>query len=102
MHRSEIFVWLDVLKEIFSAVLLHPAQNPLTSAKCLEINVRLGGIGLSINQVAGRTRRGGPNLEKQRTTLNFDCLSKPPRPEDAGVFPELFSIKFRHKNINKN
>jgi hypothetical protein len=47
-------VWLDVLKEIFSAVLLHPAQNPLTSAKCLEINVRLGGIGLSINQVAGR------------------------------------------------
>jgi hypothetical protein len=37
VHRSALFVWLAVLEGMISAVLLHPAQNPLSSSKCLEI-----------------------------------------------------------------
>jgi hypothetical protein len=36
VHRSALFVWLAVLEGMISAVLLHPAQNPLSSSKCLK------------------------------------------------------------------
>ena len=47
VHRSTLFVWIAVLEGIISAVLLHPAKNPLSSPKSLQ-NKRTGGFKQSI------------------------------------------------------
>jgi hypothetical protein len=80
VHRSPLFLLLPVLEGMISAVLLHPAQNPLMSVFCQfftsKINVRILGIVIlySIKVLVCRLDFWIPTHTEIRPCFVFDLL----------------------------